>query len=188
MWAYSEGSGETVWMRRLTWAFAVCICDKYPFHMGWVKCCLLCTCKLTWCAITQSVLHHDWEWHCESLWKINWLKFFDTVNTIPLIHSYVETLPLSLWLEMNGKNLKSSYFLRCWQLCCKSNRSSSMKTRAGVCETLCPQRMLAPKHNLEKKCPHLQRAITPEIFYGICSKVNQVIYTSSPISWPSFKP
>ena len=142
--------GETVWMRRLTWVFAVCICDKYPFHMGWVQCCLLCTCKLTWCAITESVFHHDWEWHCESLWKINWLKFFDTVNTIPLIHSYVETLPLKLWLEMNGKNLESSYFLRCWQLCCKSNRSSSMKTRAGVCETLCPQRMLALKNNLEK--------------------------------------
>ena len=32
------------------------------------------------------------------------------------------------------------------------------------------------------KCPNLQRAIAPEIFDG-----NQVIYSSSSISWPSFK-
>ena len=38
------------------------------------------------------------------------------------------------------------------------------------------------------KCPNLQRAIIPENFDGICSKVNQVIYSSSPISLPSFKP
>ena len=38
------------------------------------------------------------------------------------------------------------------------------------------------------KCPNLQRAITPIKIDGICSKVNQVIYSSSPISWPSFKP
>ena len=38
------------------------------------------------------------------------------------------------------------------------------------------------------KCPSLQMAITQEIFDGICSIVNQVIYSSSPISWTSFKP
>ena len=29
MWANSEGSGETVRMRRLAWAFAGRLCDKY---------------------------------------------------------------------------------------------------------------------------------------------------------------
>ena len=41
------------------------------------------------------------------------------------------------------------------------------------------------------KCSNLQRVIsfvTPEKCDGIYSKVNQVIYSSSPISWLSFKP
>ena len=38
------------------------------------------------------------------------------------------------------------------------------------------------------KCPNLQRAINPVKIDRIRSKVNQVIYSSSPISWPSFKP
>ena len=104
-------------------------------------------------------------------------------------------------------------------------------TTAGVCNTPCPQHMLAPKYgqicnvpefhkflwNLLKsysgnllfipyqltkfeapssnsfqdillislKCLYFQRAIPPEKLH---SKVNQVIYSSSPISWPSFKP
>ena len=33
----SEGSGETVRMRRLTWAFAGRICDKYHNLMSWLK-------------------------------------------------------------------------------------------------------------------------------------------------------
>ena len=37
------------------------------------------------------------------------------------------------------------------------------------------------------KCPNLQRAITLKKCEGICSKLNQVNYTSSSISWPSFK-
>ena len=37
------------------------------------------------------------------------------------------------------------------------------------------------------KCPNLQRAITPELIDWICSKVNQVTYSSSPTSWPSLK-
>ena len=31
----SEGSGESAWM--LTWAFAVCLCDMYPFLMNWLQ-------------------------------------------------------------------------------------------------------------------------------------------------------
>ena len=30
----SEVAGETVQMRKLAGAFAVHLCDKYPFHMG----------------------------------------------------------------------------------------------------------------------------------------------------------
>ena len=37
------------------------------------------------------------------------------------------------------------------------------------------------------KCPNFQRAITLEKFDRIYSKVNQVICSSSPISWPSLK-
>ena len=33
----------------------------------------------------------------------------------------------------------------------------------------------------------MQRAITPLIFYGICPKVNQIIYTSYLISLPNIK-
>ena len=36
MWANSEGSGESAQMRRLAWAFAVGLCDKYPFLMCWL--------------------------------------------------------------------------------------------------------------------------------------------------------
>ena len=40
---------------------------------------------------------------------------------------------------------------------------------------------------IREKCPNLQRAITPEIFFRIYSKLNQVIYSSLPINSPSFK-
>ena len=32
----SEGSGESVWMRRLAWAFAGRLCDKYRNLMSWL--------------------------------------------------------------------------------------------------------------------------------------------------------
>ena len=37
VWATSEGSGETAQMRRLARAIADCLCDKYHFHMSWLK-------------------------------------------------------------------------------------------------------------------------------------------------------
>ena len=37
MRAISEGSGETVRMRRLVRAFAVCICDQYQTLKDWLK-------------------------------------------------------------------------------------------------------------------------------------------------------
>ena len=33
----SKDSSETAGMCRLAWAFAICQCDQYPFHMGWLK-------------------------------------------------------------------------------------------------------------------------------------------------------
>ena len=33
----SDGSGETALMRKLVLAFAVCLCDKYPFLMCWLN-------------------------------------------------------------------------------------------------------------------------------------------------------
>ena len=36
MWATSEGSGETARMRRLAWAFAGRLFDKYHNLMGWL--------------------------------------------------------------------------------------------------------------------------------------------------------
>ena len=36
MWANSEGSGETAPMRRLAWAFAGRLCDKYHNLMSWL--------------------------------------------------------------------------------------------------------------------------------------------------------
>ena len=32
----SKGSGKTVLMRRLTWVFAGCLCNKYPFLICWL--------------------------------------------------------------------------------------------------------------------------------------------------------
>ena len=37
MWVNSEGSGETARMRRLAWAFAGRLCDKYHNPMSWLK-------------------------------------------------------------------------------------------------------------------------------------------------------
>ena len=37
MWANSEGSGEPAQMRRLAWAFAGRLCDKYHNLMSWLK-------------------------------------------------------------------------------------------------------------------------------------------------------
>ena len=37
MCANSEGSGETAWMRRLAWAFAGRLCDKYHNLMSWLS-------------------------------------------------------------------------------------------------------------------------------------------------------
>ena len=35
MCANSEGSSKTAWMRRLAWALADCLCDKYHNLMSW---------------------------------------------------------------------------------------------------------------------------------------------------------
>ena len=37
LWANNEGSRVTVQKRRLTWAFAVRLYDKYLYHMGWLS-------------------------------------------------------------------------------------------------------------------------------------------------------
>ena len=37
MCANSEGSGETARMRRLAWAFAGCLCDKYHNLTSWLN-------------------------------------------------------------------------------------------------------------------------------------------------------
>ena len=37
VWANSKGSDGTAQMRRLAWAFAVCLCVKYSFLMGCLK-------------------------------------------------------------------------------------------------------------------------------------------------------
>ena len=37
MYANREGSGETARMRRLAWAFAGRLCDKYHNHMSWLN-------------------------------------------------------------------------------------------------------------------------------------------------------
>ena len=41
MCANSEGSGETVPMRRLAWAIAGRLCDKYHNQMSWLILCVL---------------------------------------------------------------------------------------------------------------------------------------------------
>ena len=54
--ALSEASSSTIeqtakglarlhWRRRFTWAFAGCLCDKYPFLMRWLKYFILHACK-----------------------------------------------------------------------------------------------------------------------------------------------
>ena len=41
MCANSEGFGETTQMRRVTWAFPGCLCDKYHNLMSWLICFLI---------------------------------------------------------------------------------------------------------------------------------------------------
>ena len=45
MCANSEGSGETARMRRIAWAFAGRLCDKYHNLMSWLKLNILCHMK-----------------------------------------------------------------------------------------------------------------------------------------------
>ena len=54
VWANSEGSVETAWMRRLAWAFAVCLCDKYLFFMCRLKSFLLFEKKMFYFRFSQE--------------------------------------------------------------------------------------------------------------------------------------
>ena len=100
-----------------------------------------------------------------------------------LWHTYLNTiLVCETNLLQNYKNLV--FTVNSNNICLYlSNKKNLMQTRGGVHETLYPQHMLAPNNNIEM-IPNLQQ----EIFNGICSNINQVLYSSSPISWPSFKP
>ena len=78
MWANSEGSGETARMRRLAWAFARRLCDKYHNLMSWLNYkidfdvhFLACTPTKGWSqlSITSSVL---------TFWRprfLSWLRY-----------------------------------------------------------------------------------------------------------------
>ena len=57
MCANSEGSGETVWMRRLVSAFIGCLCDKYHKLMSWIKCHIL------WYQLVQWILENGGKSH-----------------------------------------------------------------------------------------------------------------------------
>ena len=55
------------------------------------------------------------------------------------------------------------------------------KTSASVCKTLCPQSLLAPEDGQICKEPKFHKFLWNSL------KVNHLIHSSSPISWPSFK-
>ena len=42
----NEGPGETAQMRRLAWAFAGRLCDKYHYLMSWLKVTFLMRCLI----------------------------------------------------------------------------------------------------------------------------------------------
>ena len=50
----------------------------------------------------------------------------------------------------------------------------TQKSRASVCKTLCPQHLLTPKYGQVYTMPYFHKKI------GLCRKVKQVIYSSSP--------
>ena len=57
IWASSEGSGETAWMRRLAWTFAARIGDKYQIRLTRSRCCFKTGIKM-WAHIIKD--HKLW--------------------------------------------------------------------------------------------------------------------------------
>ena len=76
----------------------------------------------------------------------------------------------------------------CWSFCaCVFIYTGVFLTRNLFIIAYQLTKFQTPSSNLTRlKCP-LQRAITQEKLDRICSKVNQVICSRYPISWPSFK-
>ena len=119
-----------------------------------------------------------WEWMTGTRVKpLDLISCLQTLNHLPF------TRDLHMMVRRTGLLLNENFKIM------QRHQTGQRKiwTRAGVNETLCPQHMLATYNNI-KMIPNLQRATTPEIVYGIGSNVNQVYYSSSPISWPSSKP
>ena len=50
----SKGSGETVRLRRLAWAFAGCLCNKYLNLMSWLNCFQWTFYRWSWCNYCHS--------------------------------------------------------------------------------------------------------------------------------------
>ena len=99
----------------------------------------------------------------------------------------IKTFVIFISMPVNGHKLNAKYDA---SSCGSPNTVFSLQcisqTRAGVYEALCPQHMLVPDSNLEM-IPKLDEAqickgSQLQKIYGICPKVKQVIYSSSPIS------
>ena len=72
MCANSKGSGETVWMRRLAWAFAGRLCDKYHNLMSWLKGFWMGGCKNGCCG--QQVATWKWMQTCWTVIIFHWRR------------------------------------------------------------------------------------------------------------------
>ena len=68
IWASSEGSGETAWMRRLTWTFAARISDKYQIRLTRSKCYML--------KLSKTTYFFNWLW---SSFCYLWYKLLDLI-------------------------------------------------------------------------------------------------------------
>ena len=79
--------GETVQMRRLTWAFSVCLCDKFLFDMSWLFKTSLWSCsfKFWHCEIFLNCFSHCYSYDFD-IGQVTWLKSFScTVTTLQKI-------------------------------------------------------------------------------------------------------
>ena len=113
----SEGSGETAWKRKLAWAIAGCLCDKYHNLMSWLKLWYWSTLThirssiLTWFRLVLHVRTHlvpgsHWRWLVSRL--------------VPCLDSWLVTglrINTCLWVRCGSSSgIRSNWNLVRWLL------------------------------------------------------------------------
>ena len=118
MYANSVGSGVTVQMRRLTWAFAGRLCGKYHNLMGW--CNYLAAQGLTdeQCRTRQTVIPSDWIFNSHQTYIMDcfsWILFLEQYHLNLYMHYFINLSILLKYLQFQSSNVRFSSNLRRWR-------------------------------------------------------------------------